>query len=58
MLELAECARREVKQRQRVYARLVEAGKMSGAKADHEIALMTAIADYFETRANPSLPLT
>jgi hypothetical protein len=42
-----DCAEREVKQRHRVYARLVAAGRMSQSRADWEIALMSAIAaDY------------
>lgn len=38
---------REIKMRRRVYPRWVEAGRMSQAKADEEIAIMEAIlADY------------
>lgn len=38
---------RELKFRRRVYARWVSDGKMTQAKADHEIAVMEAIlADY------------
>lgn len=40
-------AAREVAQRQRVYARLVEDGKMKQADADMQIAVMSAIeVDY------------
>lgn len=42
------CARREVRQRQRVYPRLVDAGKMSRADADRELACMEAIAADYE----------
>jgi hypothetical protein len=45
--ELATCAVREVAQRKRVYPRLVEAKRMSQAKADKEIAMMEAIAEHF-----------
>jgi hypothetical protein len=42
-----KCAERELEMRKRVYPRWVEAGKMSLAKAAHEIATMDAIvADY------------
>lgn len=41
------CAERELKMRQRVYPRWIEAGKLSLGKATHEIAAMEAIvADY------------
>ncbi len=41
------CIERELKMRRRVYPRWVEAGKMSQAHADKEIATMEAIlADY------------
>lgn len=43
----AEVAGREVRQRERVYPRLVAAGKMTQAFADRQIAVMRAIeADY------------
>jgi hypothetical protein len=48
-VDYAECAKREVKQRLRVYPRLVDAGKMSQARADKELELMQGIADYFES---------
>lgn len=41
------CAERELKMRTRVYERWVSEGKMSAAKAAHEIACMAAIVqDY------------
>lgn len=47
--EKRACAEREVKQRRRVYARLVAQGKMTQAFADEQIACMAAIAaDYAE----------
>ncbi|MCF6120837.1 hypothetical protein L2449_28850 [Mesorhizobium muleiense] len=43
----ADCAEREVKQRQRVYPRLVSEGRMTQQLADRQTALMVAIAaDY------------
>lgn len=50
----AECAEREVKQRQRVYARLVQDGKMSPGTARRQIALMQEIADDYR-RQVPTL---
>ena len=45
--EKRECAEREVRQRRRVYPRLIEAGRMTAQKAAREIELMEAIAaDY------------
>ena len=46
-LDKADCAKREVAYRQRVYTRLLAAGKMSEAKAARELALMRAIADDY-----------
>lgn len=41
------CIERELKMRRRVYPRWVEAGRMTQAKADEEVAVMEAIlADY------------
>lgn len=47
-------AEREVRQRHRVYARWVEAGKMSPAKSAHEIRCMEAIVETLKglQRAN------
>lgn len=44
-------AQREVQQRQRVYRRLVENGKMKQADADRQIAIMQAIADDYTAKA-------
>lgn len=41
--EMIKCAKREVAQRQRVYPRLVERGKMTQKKADYEIKMMSLI---------------
>lgn len=48
--EKAECAEREVKQRQRVYARHVAAGKMSKEFADYQIAVMEEIAAEYRAK--------
>lgn len=50
--ELEREARREVGQREHVYKRLVEAGKLTQQKADRQIALMRAIADRLKEIAN------
>lgn len=42
-----DAAVREVKQRKRVYPRLVGDGRMSQAEADRQIAIMQAIADDY-----------
>lgn len=49
--EMLECARREVKQRERVYARRVEAKAMSPEQATRETRRMKAIVAHFETLA-------
>lgn len=49
--QLAACAEREVRQRQRVYARQVELGRMRQDKADGEIAMMQAIAAHLRAQA-------
>jgi hypothetical protein len=47
----AACARREAKMRARVYPRWVANGKMTQAQAERETAIMNAIAQDYETRA-------
>jgi hypothetical protein len=49
--ELAACAEREVKFRQRVYARRLQLGKMKQDQADREMALMSAIRDHLRQQA-------
>ena len=46
--EMIRCANREVEYRCRVYARLINGGKMRQEKADYEIACMRAIAAKLE----------
>ena len=46
-----EAADREVKQRMRVYPRLIAAGKMSADKATYETEIMRAIAADYHTLA-------
>lgn len=45
--EKRKAAERELGLRQRVYPRWVEAGKMSQAKAEREIAIMREIAEDY-----------
>lgn len=49
--EKADAAKREVKQRQRVYPRLCDQGKMTKQFADTQISIMQEIADEYEERA-------
>ena len=44
------CVERELKLRQKVYARLVETHKMSPDRAEHEIACMRAIMKDYESQ--------
>ena len=46
------CAEREVKMRRRVYPRWIAAGKMTQAKADHEIAVMESIAEDYRKKTD------
>ncbi len=58
--EKADCAKREVGQRRKVYARLVAQQKMAQADASREIALMQEIADDYlrvYRGQEPELPL-
>ena len=50
--EKAECAAREVKQRQHVYPRFVADGRMSQGFADRQIEVMHAIAQDYSERAD------
>lgn len=47
-----QAAAREVAQRQRVYPRLVEAGKMKRTDADKQIAIMSDIESDYRQRAD------
>lgn len=49
--EKAECAEREVKQRQKVYGRRVEEGRMSAEFAAKQIAIMESIRDDYRALA-------
>lgn len=54
MISLAEqvdCVRRELRMRERAYPRWIAAGKMTQAKADAEIAAMTAVLATVEEAA-------
>ncbi|MDP4005122.1 hypothetical protein [Methylobacterium sp. NEAU K] len=50
--DLADCAEREVRQRQRAYPRWVEAGRMTQQHADRQTALMRAIARKLRAEAD------
>jgi hypothetical protein len=52
-----QCAEREVGYRHRVYARLVQRGKMSQLDAWREIALMEAIVADYREAVEPELPM-
>lgn len=46
--QLAKEARRELVQRARLYPHLVSTGRIIKPVADERLAMMTAIAEYFE----------
>lgn len=48
IIDLVECAKRELALRQRVYPKWVESGRLDARKADHEIECMKAIASRLE----------
>lgn len=48
--QLVAAAEREIRFRERVYARRVQTGKMTRQKADEEIALMKAIAEHLRAQ--------
>lgn len=50
--QLAAAAEREIRFRERVYARRVQTRKMTRQKADEEIALMRAIAEHLRENAD------
>lgn len=50
--QLAAAAEREVRFRERVYARRVLLGKMTRQKADEEIGLMKGIAEHLRAQAD------
>lgn len=50
--ELADCAEREVRQRQHAYPRWVEAKRMTQSFADRQTALMRAIAQKLRAEAD------
>jgi hypothetical protein len=50
--EKALCAEREVQQREWVYPRRVEAGKMKRERANRELALMREIAAEYRAKAD------
>lgn len=50
--ELQECAAREVKQRERVYPRLIEQRKLTASFAQRQIDMMKAISDELDSLAD------
>ena len=50
------CAEREIRQRRRVYPRLVLTGRMTEAEADVQMALMEAIAADYRLRLDNEKP--
>jgi len=50
--QLATAAEREVRLRERVYARRVQIGKMTQQKAEEETALMKAIGEHLRAHAD------
>jgi hypothetical protein len=50
--DLADCAEREVRQRQRVYPRLILSGRMTLAQSDRPAALRQAIARKLRAEAD------
>ena len=48
--DLAACAEREVRQRRKVYPKLVRSGSLSKAEAERQIAMMEAIGRHFAER--------
>lgn len=47
-----DAIKREIGYRRHVYARRVSEGRMTQAKADHEIKIMEAIAEDYEAQAS------
>lgn len=52
-----ECARRELRMRERAYPRWIASGKMTQKKADLEISLQVAIIETLEKLAKGGLLL-
>lgn len=50
--DLQRCCEREAGKRRSVYPRLVDAGRLTVAKADREIALMDEVAAHFRKLAD------
>ncbi len=51
--EKYDCAKREVRQRRKVFPRLIEQGKMSAEFAARQIEIMEAIAKDYEEPPSP-----
>lgn len=55
--EKLECVERELRYRNRVYARLVERGKMSEPQRQQEIRVMEAIRDDYAALVDEDAPM-
>jgi hypothetical protein len=55
--ELQKCAQRELRMREKVYAKRIEAGTMSQEEADREIGMMKEIEEILEYLSQPQLRL-
>jgi hypothetical protein len=55
--DMVACVERELRQRHRVYPRLVTNGRMRQADADREIATMNAVLDHLQSQRASTLLL-
>ena len=53
--ELADCVRRELAMRRRVYGKRVSEGVMDPEQAAREVAMMQAILEMIESKNQPQL---
>lgn len=55
LARMIECVEREIRQRKRVYVRLVTLGKMPHAQATEEIEVMQAVLENLKAQHEPGL---
>jgi hypothetical protein len=53
--ELADCLRREIAMRRRVYGRRVSEGTMDPDQAAKEVAMMLAVLEIIQSQEQPKL---
>jgi hypothetical protein len=53
--ELVACVQREIRQRKRVYPRLVERGTMRPEDAEYETEVMQAVLNLLQEQVSPTL---